>query len=108
LNRDHSQEDRYATLAHELAHIFCGHLGVHEEDWWKGRAKLDNQQAEIEAESVAYLVCRRRGLLASSEKYLADYINDDAEMPPFSLHTIFQATAFIEEMGKSQWKKAKK
>jgi len=28
LNAKHSPEARYATLAHELAHLYCGHLGT--------------------------------------------------------------------------------
>ncbi len=27
LNAKHSPEQKYATLAHELAHLYCGHLG---------------------------------------------------------------------------------
>jgi hypothetical protein len=33
LNRNHSPEEKYSTLAHELGHIFCGHLGTDRLSW---------------------------------------------------------------------------
>lgn len=63
-------EEQYAVFAHEMAHLFCGHLGSTETDWWPSRPSLSHAQCEIEAESVAYLVCRRAGLHSLSERYL--------------------------------------
>ena len=37
LNDDLSPESRYVTLAHELGHLYCGHLGTPNEKWWPDR-----------------------------------------------------------------------
>ena len=37
LNSNHSVETKYATLVHELAHLYCGHLGTPNEKWWQDR-----------------------------------------------------------------------
>lgn len=100
LNKELTLEDKYSSLAHELAHIFCGHLGSDEESFWPDRQKLGKKVVEIEAESVAYLVCRRRDLHLCAEKYLSGYIQQDKELPPFSLDAVLKATKHIEEMGK--------
>lgn len=109
LSRESTLEDNYSSAVHELGHIFCGHLGVDPEAWWRDRQGMGKTEVEIEAESVSFLVCRRQGLLASSENYLSSYRTaDDHDVPPLSLNTIFQATTYIEEMGKSKWGKPKK
>jgi hypothetical protein len=55
--------ERFVTIAHELAHIFCGHLGEcksqggnEEESGWPDRRSLGKNERELEAEAVAYLV----------------------------------------------------
>lgn len=57
LNTTHSAEEKYAALTHELGHIFCGHLGVDKLAWWDAIVNASHIVKEIEAESVAYLVC---------------------------------------------------
>lgn len=37
VNRNLALRDRYATLVHELAHIYCGHLGSPNEQYWPSR-----------------------------------------------------------------------
>jgi hypothetical protein len=105
LNVEHSLEEKYSTLAHELGHIFCGHLGIDELAWWEGNANKHPGIMEIEAESVAFLVCMRQGLRAASERYLSDYQTDDIELPSLGLNAVLQATDYIEKMGKSRWEK---
>lgn len=53
---------RFATLCHELAHIYFGHLGGDGDGWWPSRINLDQSTVEIEAEAVAYIVSIRLGL----------------------------------------------
>ncbi|MCB1808264.1 MAG: hypothetical protein KDJ99_24885, partial [Candidatus Competibacteraceae bacterium] len=49
LNQDHSVSVRYSTLLHELAHIFCGHVGVRDkDDPWKDRSDIKTTIKEIE------------------------------------------------------------
>jgi hypothetical protein len=59
LNSILSTEARYGTLVHELAHLYCGHLGTPNARWWPDRQNLSLAVREFEAESVSYLVCTR-------------------------------------------------
>lgn len=108
LNKAHRLEEKYSNLALELGHIFCGHLGIDKNAWWSERHSLTPTQEEIEAESVAFLICQRKGLIAGAEKYLCGYLTEDQEIPIFSLNALLQAVNYIEEMGKSRWDKPKK
>jgi len=74
INQDLPPEARYVTVAHELAHLYCGHLGTPDKKWWPDRRGLDKRVAEFEAESAAYLVCTRLGLKNPSEAYLFNYL----------------------------------
>jgi len=100
LKQEATDEENYATLAHELGHLYCGHVGTPNPGWWPSRMGKTRQICEIEAESVAHLVCSRFGLKNQSEKYLAGYVDPDACMPPISLECIMKATSLIERMGK--------
>jgi hypothetical protein len=108
LNKDHSLEEKYASLVYELGHILCGHLGIDSNAWWSERRGLVVSSEAIEAESVSYLICRRIGSTMQADKYLVDYTSSDQELPVFSLNAVLQATHYIEEMGKSRWSKPKK
>ena len=72
-NRNHPPPTRFVTIAHELAHLCLGHLGLD-----RGRRVPDRRTTplalkEVEAEMTAYLVARRNGLKPRSESYLANY-----------------------------------
>jgi hypothetical protein len=108
LNKTHCLEDKYTFLAHELGHIFCGHLGIDRYAWWPEREDLNINGEEIEAGCVAYLVCRRKGLRACAEKYLANYVGTNQEIPAFSLNAVLQAVSYVEEMGRHPWKEPRK
>src|SRR5260370_24532908 len=75
LNSVLSAEARYGTLVHELAHLYCGHLGTPHDRWWPHRQDLSHDVCELEAESVSYLVCSRLGFAPASAKYLAAYVS---------------------------------
>ena len=108
LEKGRALETKYASLACELGHIFCGHLGIDEKAWWQDRGGIPPALAEIEAESVAFLVCRRKGIVKKAEKYLAAYGREDKEMPVFGLNGVLSSVHYIEAMGKSRWKRPKK
>ena len=42
-------EERYAAVVQELAHVFCGHLGIDSDAWWAERNDLDLERVEVEA-----------------------------------------------------------
>jgi hypothetical protein len=99
---------RYASLAHELGHIFSSHLGINRHAWWPERGGLNVRGEKIEADSVAYLVCRRNGLRTESQHFLLHVSETHQEIPPFSMNAVTQAVSYIEDMGKHRWKAPKK
>lgn len=104
LNSDHPREIRYATLVHELAHLFCGHLGTPNPEWWPDRSAVPIEAREFEAESVCYLVCRRLGIDNRSEEYLSAYMKGQPVVPPISLDSVMTASGLIEKMGRERLK----
>jgi hypothetical protein len=103
-----SMEERYVALVLELGHIFCGHLGIDSEAWWVDRKELDFECIDIEAASVAHLICGRRGLGRAGNRFLAEFREKDRELPFFSLNAVFQAATHIEAMGKTPWSRPRK
>lgn len=99
LDKNASEESRYATLAHELGHLYCGHLGTPNPAWWPDRRGLSEPNREFEAESVAYLVCCRAGIDSPSERYLSGYVENNKEIPAISLDCVMKAAGLIEVMG---------
>lgn len=108
LDESQRPNDKYASLGLQLAHIFCGHLSIDEKAWWMDRRGTDRLQAEIEADTVAFLACRRLGLVEPSKNFLLDYRYREREIPQISLSAVFQAFGYLEKMGRSRWKEAKK
>jgi hypothetical protein len=101
-------EGRYSVLVHELARIFCGHLGIDANAWWADRRGIGADSEKLEARSAAYLVCARRGLKAESERWTAEWGGSKPEFPRVSLNTLLQAVGYIEEMGQSAWQNPKR
>lgn len=109
INSQYRINEKFSTLVHELAHIYCGHLGSIKENWWESRKEILSKEArEIEAESVSYLVCVRNGLETTSPEYLSGYIKEDKELPEISLETILTVANHIESMGTGAYKPKKK
>jgi hypothetical protein len=101
LNSVLSAEARYGTLVHELAHLYCGHLGTPNARWWPDRQTLSQAVREFEAESVSYLVCTRLGIDTASEEYLAGYVRKCLATPPISLDRVMKSVWLIEQMGRT-------
>jgi len=95
INRNHSAETNFATLAHELAHLFLGHLGDDLNLRTKARS-AEKEIEELEAESVAYIVCRRNGLEPNSQRYLSDLIEQDLTTENMDLYAIMKAAGMVE------------
>jgi hypothetical protein len=102
LNSDHSPEAAYASLVHELAHLYCGHLGTPNNKWWPDRRELAKATRELEAESVCFLVCTRMGIDNPSAEYLADYVKASDVVTDISLDCVLKAAGIIEQMGRQQ------
>jgi hypothetical protein len=104
LNEEHNRESRYATIVHELAHLYCGHLGTTNKKWWPDRLGLSKKLMEFEAESVCYLVCERAGIANPSAEYLSGFITSKEDVPQISLECVMKAAGLIENMGSKKMK----
>ncbi len=108
LNMKHTLAQKLGTLAHELAHIFCGHLPKKPENaWWEPRLNLPLDAREFEAEAVAYLVTSRMSLDIGSAKYLSGYLSRET-LPNYSLESVLTSAGKIETMAAGKFKLKKK
>lgn len=119
LNHNASKGEKLNSIFHELGHFFCKHLEyplhwscVKEETEESDEAKkcepwevrrISHNAREIEAESVAWLVCSRLGIKTKSERYIASLIEDTDEIPEeVDYNAIFKAAnkvyEFVERM----------
>ena len=104
VNKNHTRVTKMATIAHELGHLYCGHLGTPElagtqkNKWWKDRRSLPIECQEFEAESVCWLVCERLGIENPSSRYLNGYLDANGEIPPISLEEVLKAAGMMESL----------
>ena len=96
VNSKHNPNVQFVTLIHELAHLYLGHLGPDKYLKIGERYSLTHAQVELEAESVAYLVCKRNGVESKSEAYLADYVKDNITTGNIDFYTIMKTAGQIE------------
>jgi hypothetical protein len=115
LNKNLGIEEQYGALAHELGHLFCGHLGTDGGAWWDECRGADKPRKEIEAESVAYLACRRAGLHSLLERYLHWHVeraddspgtggSSEGPLPPVRLRAVLDVAGYVESMGEKEFK----
>lgn len=93
VNKNEDDAVRFHTICHELGHLFCNHLCY---DNAKKRS-LSIKEREFEAETVAWLVCKRCGVSNPSEEYLSHYA-PNGEIPVCSTESIMKAVTEIEKM----------
>lgn len=98
VNRNHQPPVQFTTVAHELAHLFLGHLGPDKKLNVPERPRPDRRQAELEAESVAYIVCERNGVQSSSETYLKDYIRETTTIDQIDVYQVMRAAGQVEAL----------
>ncbi len=90
VNEKLSTASKFAAIAHELGHYFCGHFDK--------RYNLSKSQEEFEAECVSYIVCNRLGIESNSERYLWGYLDDNDEVPEIRIDRILKVAGKIESM----------
>jgi hypothetical protein len=98
VNRNHSAPVLFVTIAHELAHLFLGHLGPDKKLNIPERPRPAHAQEELEAESVAYLVCARNGVESKSQTYLAEFVKANTSIETLDLYQVMRAAGQIETL----------
>lgn len=96
INSAHDVNVQFVTLAHELGHLFLGHLGPDKYLKIAQRPNVPLPQQELEAESLAYLVCKRHGVTSKSESYLANYVDRNTTVGSLDLDAILKAAGQVE------------
>lgn len=91
VNKNLSTEEKFATVAHELGHLYCGHFG-------NIGKRLDRATAEFEAECVSWIVCERAGIHSPSARYLHEYLGENKTIPFFSFNAVLTTAGLIESM----------
>lgn len=98
INKNHNPNTRFATLAHELGHLFLGHLGDDRHLKIPNRSSLIHAQVELEAESVSYMVCSRNGIRSKSEAYLHHFVKNTAIVKNLDVYQIMRAAGRVEHI----------
>lgn len=98
VNRNHDSNVRFATLAHELGHLFLGHLGKDKRLNIPDRSHFPHARVELEAESVSYLVCQRSGIKSKSEAYLCNYVEHNMTVEDLDLYQVMRAAGQVETL----------
>ena len=98
INRNHEPAAQFVTLTHELGHLFLGHLGLDKKRNVPDRVGLSLTQEEIEAESVAFIVCRRNDIEPKSQTYLANFAKGNSSSDQFDIYQIMRAAGQVEKV----------
>lgn len=99
INRNHSPAVQFVTLAHELGHLFLGHLGPDKAlKVPPQRDRMVHAQIELEAESAAFLVCARNGVKSRSETYLTDFVAEHTTIKHLDIYQVMRAAGQVETL----------
>ncbi len=96
VNRNHEPPIQFTTIVHEVGHLFLGHLGLDKKLNVPDRRSLEHRQRELEAESVAYLVCSRNGVNSASETYLQHYVDEHTKVDDIDVYQVMRAAGQVE------------
>lgn len=109
-------KEAYATLVHEIAHHFLGHLGkltIEKTDTKGGkkykkiaddRSFFETNIQELEAELTAWIVFSLFGLEKRSEEYMAMYLIDKQDFSKINFSLVFTTAWKIREIGMGNFK----
>lgn len=98
INRNHPSPVKFTTLAHELGHLFLGHLGKDKKLKIPARPSLSHSQQELEAESVAYIVCERNGVKSKSQTYLSNFVDQNTAVDHLDVYQVMRAAGQVETL----------
>lgn len=105
LNENATQAEQFATLLHELAHLFLGHTS-HKSLYIIDKPrpinlpvrKLSKSAEELEAETVSYLIMHKLGLETRSAEYIAGYIHSNELLLEINYEIIIKTADKIEKL----------
>jgi hypothetical protein len=93
----------YATLTHELGHLYCGHLGTPNPRWWPDQSRQDHRTAEFEAEVVSAIAIARLDPTTAMPPYLQQHLDATPTIPErMNLERVMKAAGLIVEMTESR------
>lgn len=92
-NGNHPAPTCLVTVAHELAHLYLGHMGPDRGRRVSDRKRVNRTLREVEAETVAYLVAMRNEIKPRSESYLYHHIE---ALPDLDLYAVTRAANAVE------------
>lgn len=96
INKNHPAATRFATLIHELGHLYLGHLEADPKLRIKDRSTLTHQQEELEAESVSYIICARCSVESKAEPYIQNYVQCNDALDQIDVYEVMRAAGAIE------------
>ncbi|MFI3220731.1 MAG: hypothetical protein QX189_16670 [Methylococcales bacterium] len=96
LNKSHNANVQFATLAHELAHLYLGHLGKDAFLKIPNRHNITHEIRELEAESVCYIVCHRNGVKPNSDQYLSGFVKENTRIETMDVYALLKTAGKIE------------
>lgn len=98
VNDNHDPNVQFATLVHELAHLYLGHLGKDPKLGIPERIGLPLASRELEAESVSFMVCKRNGVDSRADGYLSDYVGRNTTTDHIDLYQVMRAAGQVETL----------
>ena len=101
VNDQADESTAFASICHELGHLFCRHLPPpfkSEDKWWKMR-RPSWETREFEAEIVSFIICERYGIGNKSWEYLSAVLDSQTTIPQdISVERVFKAANEVERM----------